>query len=42
MNLFEAITKRRDTRHFTTDLVPQNVLNICLQAAKNTPFRWTN
>ena len=37
MDLFEAIIKRRDTRHFTTDEVPQSVIEICLQAAKNAP-----
>jgi nicotinate-nucleotide--dimethylbenzimidazole phosphoribosyltransferase len=37
MDLFEAINKRRDTRHFTNDEVPQEVINLCLQAAKNAP-----
>ena len=37
MDLFEAIIKRRDTRHFTTDEVPQNVIELCLHAAKNAP-----
>lgn len=37
MDLFEAIVKRRDTRHFTTDEVPAIVIDVCLQAAKNVP-----
>jgi 5,6-dimethylbenzimidazole synthase len=37
MDLFEAIIKRRDTRHFTKDKVPASVIDLCLQAAKNAP-----
>jgi nicotinate-nucleotide--dimethylbenzimidazole phosphoribosyltransferase len=37
MDLFEAIIKRRDTRHFTNDKVPESVIDLCLQAAKNAP-----
>jgi 5,6-dimethylbenzimidazole synthase len=37
MDLFEAIEKRRDTRHFESELVPKDVIEICLQAAKNAP-----
>ncbi len=37
MDLFEAIKKRRDTRHFTDELVPQKVIDICLEAANNAP-----
>ncbi len=37
MDLFEAIIKRRDTRHFTSEEVPSSVIDICLQAAKNAP-----
>jgi nicotinate-nucleotide--dimethylbenzimidazole phosphoribosyltransferase len=37
MDLFEAINKRRDTRHFTSDEVPESVINLCLKAAKQAP-----
>jgi 5,6-dimethylbenzimidazole synthase len=37
MDLFEAIEKRRDTRHFESEAVPKEVIDICLQAAKNAP-----
>ncbi len=37
MDLFEAIIKRRDTRHFTSEEVPAGVIDICVQAAKNGP-----
>ncbi len=37
MDLFEVIEKRRDTRHFESDAVPKEVIEICLQAAKNAP-----
>ncbi|TAH00075.1 MAG: 5,6-dimethylbenzimidazole synthase [Sphingobacteriales bacterium] len=37
MDLFEAIIKRRDTRHFTNDIVPDSVLKLCLEAANNAP-----
>jgi nicotinate-nucleotide--dimethylbenzimidazole phosphoribosyltransferase len=37
MDLFEAIKKRRDTRHFEDIVVPKTVIDICLDAAKNAP-----
>jgi nicotinate-nucleotide--dimethylbenzimidazole phosphoribosyltransferase len=37
MDLFEAIIKRRDTRHFTGDEVPASVIELCLKAARNAP-----
>ena len=37
MDLFEAIKKRRDTRHFTNEAISKEVIEMCLQAAKNAP-----
>lgn len=37
MDLFKAIIKRRDTRHFTNEEVPASVIDLCLEAAKNAP-----
>lgn len=37
MDLMEAIARRRDTRHFTNDDVPKNVLERALMAAIQAP-----
>jgi 5,6-dimethylbenzimidazole synthase len=37
MDLFEAISKRRDTRHFLPDPVPGEIIGICLQTAGQAP-----
>lgn len=37
MDLYEAIEKRRDTRHFTNDEVPDEVLQKALMAAHKAP-----
>lgn len=37
MDLYECISKRRDTRHFTNDEVPDEVLNKALEAAHAAP-----
>jgi 5,6-dimethylbenzimidazole synthase len=37
MDLFEAISKRRDTRHFLPDPVPAEIIDICLESAGHAP-----
>jgi 5,6-dimethylbenzimidazole synthase len=37
MNLFEAIAKRRDTRHFLEDPIPEEVIETCLTCAGQAP-----
>jgi nicotinate-nucleotide--dimethylbenzimidazole phosphoribosyltransferase len=37
MNLFEAISKRRDTRHFLEDPIPEEVIGVCLDSASHAP-----
>lgn len=37
MDLYEVIEKRRDTRHFTSDEVPEQVLHKALMAAHQAP-----
>lgn len=37
MNLIEAITKRRDTRHFLTDEVPEEILKAAIESATHAP-----